>query len=162
MTDIIGAVASRLNLSYSTVANTVALLDEGATVPFIARYRKERTGSLDEVAVRDIETTFARVRELEKRKEFVSEAIAAAGALTDDLRRRLAEAASLTDVEDIYAPSSPSAAPAPKWLAAVGWSPWQRLLWPVAPPTSAGVPRVSAARTTLPIPPPLSREPQIL
>ena len=64
-------VAERLGLSATAVKATAELLDEGATVPFISRYRKERTGSLDEVAVRDIETTLKSVAELLARKEFV-------------------------------------------------------------------------------------------
>ncbi|MBD5174357.1 MAG: RNA-binding transcriptional accessory protein [Bacteroidales bacterium] len=107
MTDIIGAVSRRLNIPQNQVAATVALLDEGATVPFIARYRKERTGSLDELAVRNIETTLAQVRELEKRKEFVRNAIAEAGALTEQLEKSLAEADSMTAVDDLYAPYKP-------------------------------------------------------
>lgn len=101
------SIARRLNLPLRSVENTVALLDEGATVPFISRYRKERTGSLDEVSVRAIETTLRLVRELEARKDFVREAIAAADAMTPALEKRLAEAESMTDVEDIYAPFKP-------------------------------------------------------
>lgn len=100
-------VAERLGLSATAVKATAELLDEGATVPFISRYRKERTGSLDEVAVRSIETTLKIVRELEARKEFIAQAIAAAGALTPDIKKRLDEATSLTEVEDIYAPFKP-------------------------------------------------------
>lgn len=85
----------------------MALLDEGATVPFISRYRKERTGSLDETEVRAVETTLKTVRELEARKDFVRETLAASGSLTPVLEKRLDEAASLTDVEDIYAPFKP-------------------------------------------------------
>lgn len=107
MTDIIGAVAHRLNIPKNQVAATVGLLDEGATVPFIARYRKERTGSLDELAVRNIETTLAQVRELEKRKDFVRNAISEAGALTPQLEKSLDEATTMTEVEDLYAPYKP-------------------------------------------------------
>ena len=101
------AVARRLGLSVAQVEATITLLDEGATVPFISRYRKERTGSLDEVAVRNIETTLAQVRELEKRKEFVVAAIEEAGAMTDALRKAIDEVETLTALEDIYAPFKP-------------------------------------------------------
>ena len=100
-------VAERLGLSATAVKATAELLDEGATVPFISRYRKERTGSLDEVAVRGIETTLKSVAELLARKEFVAQAIEAAGAMTPDLGRKLEEAKSMTEVEDIYLPFKP-------------------------------------------------------
>lgn len=101
------AIASRTGLPLRGVAAVVELLDEGATVPFISRYRKERTGSLDEVAVRQIEEALAAVRQLEQRKDFVRQVIADSGALDADMERRLNAAASLTEVEDIYAPYKP-------------------------------------------------------
>lgn len=100
-------VAVRLGLTPKTAEATAKLLEGGATVPFISRYRKEVTGGLDEVAVRNVETTLKAVRELEARKMFVAEAIEAAGAMTPQLRQRLDEADSMTEVEDIYAPYKP-------------------------------------------------------
>lgn len=104
---IIADVARRLNLSATAVKAVAELLDEGATVPFISRYRKERTGSLDEVAIRDIESMLKSVGELFARKDFVGEAIEAAGAMTDRLRSQLDKASTMTEVEDIYAPFKP-------------------------------------------------------
>lgn len=104
---IINDVASRLNLPLRGVSAVVALLDEGATVPFISRYRKEATGSLDEVSVRNIESTIRSVRELYSRRDFIREAIDEAGALTSQISRRLDEASSMTELEDIYAPFKP-------------------------------------------------------
>lgn len=100
-------VAERLGLSATSVKNTADLLAEGCTVPFIARYRKERTGSLDEVQIREIEATLKAVRELDARRQFVREAIEAAGALTPELARRLDAAQTMTEVEDIYLPFKP-------------------------------------------------------
>lgn len=100
-------VAERTGLPAKGVGAVIELLDEGATVPFISRYRKERTGSLDEVAVRLIETTLRQVRELEARREFVGSAISETGAMTEQISRRLAEAQTMTDIEDIYAPFKP-------------------------------------------------------
>lgn len=100
-------VAKRLNLSATAVKAVAELLDGGATVPFISRYRKERTGSLDEVAVRDIESALKSVRELEARKDFVKAAIESAGAMTPQIAARLDSAESMTEVEDIYAPFKP-------------------------------------------------------
>lgn len=105
--DIAEAVAHRLELPVRGVRAVIELLDDGATVPFISRYRKERTGSLDELAVRNIEDTLANVRQLEQRKTFVLNAIEEAGALTDAISRRLADATTPTEVEDIYAPFKP-------------------------------------------------------
>ncbi len=100
-------VAERVGLALRGVTAVVELLDEGATVPFISRYRKERTGALDEVAVRNIESTLAAVRQQEQRSDFVRNAIAEAGALTPEIEKKLAEAQSLTEIEDIYAPYKP-------------------------------------------------------
>ncbi len=108
MTDrIISTISTKLNLSTKSVSAVVQLLDEGATVPFISRYRKERTGSLDEVEVRAIETALARERAIELRRAFVIEAIEDAGAMTDDIRRRLDDAETMTQIDDIYAPFQP-------------------------------------------------------
>lgn len=100
-------MAARLSLNEKGVSAVIKLLDEGATVPFISRYRKEATEALDEVAVRSIETTLKSVRELYTRKEFVADAITAAGAMTAKLEESLRNARSMTEVEDIYAPFKP-------------------------------------------------------
>lgn len=107
MDNIIHDVAARLSLNEKGVSAVIKLLDEGATVPFISRYRKEATGALDEVAVRSVETTLKSVRELYTRKEFVADAITAAGAMTAKLEESLCNARSMTEVEDIYAPFKP-------------------------------------------------------
>ena len=107
MNTIFQAVASRLSLPLKAVEATAELLDGGATVPFISRYRKERTGSLDEVAVRAIESALAQERQLQARKDFVKEAIEAAGAMTDKIAAQLEQASTMTEVEDIYAPFKP-------------------------------------------------------
>jgi len=107
MNDIISEIASRLGLRQIGVAAVVKLLDEGATVPFISRYRKEATGALDEVAVRNIETTLKTVRDLNARREFVMQAITEAGAMTPKIVQSLQDASSMTEIEDIYAPYKP-------------------------------------------------------
>lgn len=101
------AVALRCGLPFKGVEATVQLLDEGATVPFISRYRKELTGSLDEVQIRAIEVALKNERELSARREFVREAIAQAGALTPEMEQKLSNAATMTEIEDIYAPYKP-------------------------------------------------------
>lgn len=105
--DIAEIIGKRLNLSRKQVASTLRLLDDGATIPFIARYRKEMTGSLDEVALNNIRTQAEELEELEKRKEFVADAIEKSGAMTDDLMIRLAATLDPAEVEDIYLPFKP-------------------------------------------------------
>lgn len=104
---IMQAVALRCGLPFKGVEATVRLLDEGATVPFISRYRKELTGSLDEVQIRAIEVALKNERELSARREFVREAIAQAEALTPEMEQKLSNAATMTEIEDIYAPYKP-------------------------------------------------------
>ena len=107
MNNITENVARRVGLPAKGVGAVISLLDEGATIPFIARYRKELTGSLDEVAIRSVEAALRSVRELDARREFVISAIEDAGAMSDSLRARLIDASSLQEVEDLYAPYKP-------------------------------------------------------
>ena len=100
-------IAQRLNLREKQVEQTIALLDEGATIPFISRYRKEATGGLDEVAVAAVAEQHRQLDELEHRKAFVLETIEAQGALTDELRARITACWNATEIEDIYLPFKP-------------------------------------------------------
>lgn len=97
-------ISKRLNISATSVAGVLKLLEDGATIPFIARYRKEATGGLDEVAIATIATESEKIDELIKRKAFVIEAIEAAGALTDELRARIENSWEPNEIEDIYLP----------------------------------------------------------
>ena len=107
MQNIYKDVAVRLDLPEKSVEAVALLLNDGATVPFISRYRKEKTGSLDEVAIRAIESTLKSVEELYNRRDFVRKAIADAGCLDSMLENRLDNARSITEIEDIYAPFKP-------------------------------------------------------
>ena len=89
LTTIIHAIVSETSLTPQQVTNTVELLQEGATVPFIARYRKERTNELDEVQIRAIEERFAYFCELEERKLTILKSIEEQGKLTPELRERI-------------------------------------------------------------------------
>lgn len=100
----INSIAKSLGIQVSQVKNTVELLDEGATLPFIARYRKERTGSLDEVQIGDIKDELARLKELDKRRESIIEAIEKQDKMTDELLARLNACIQLNQLEDIYLP----------------------------------------------------------
>lgn len=104
---IIERISAELAIPVQNVTNTVALLGEGNTVPFIARYRKEVTGSLDEVAIRSIEERLAYLRNLEERKEAVIRSIDEQGKLTDELREAILGASTLQEVEDLYLPYRP-------------------------------------------------------
>ena len=97
-------ISKRLNISATSVAGVLKLLEDGATIPFIARYRKEATGGLDEVAIATIATESEKIDELIKRKAFVIEAIEAAGALTDELTARIENSWEPNEIEDIYLP----------------------------------------------------------
>ena len=100
-------IAKALGLNETQVRNTLRLLDEGATIPFVSRYRKEMTGGLDEVAIANIKAHAEHRRELEHRKETVLATIEAAGKLTDELRARIAACEDATTLEDLYLPFKP-------------------------------------------------------
>lgn len=106
-TDLPSIIGEELNLQRKHVNATIKLLDEGATVPFIARYRKEATGGLDEKIVHTIEVRLANLREYLKRREFVVEQIKAAGALTPELADRIEHTLDPSTLEDIYLPYKP-------------------------------------------------------
>ena len=97
-------IADTLGIRPKQIENTVELLNEGATIPFISRYRKEVTGSLDEVQVADIQSQYNKLNELEKRREAVLKSIEEQGKLTDDLRKRIVATYNLTELEDMYLP----------------------------------------------------------
>ena len=89
MEQIINIIAKEFGLVLRNVKNTVNLLEEGATVPFISRYRKEMTGSMDEVTIAAIAERVAELKEIAKRREYVISVIESQNALTDELRQRL-------------------------------------------------------------------------
>ena len=100
-------LSEKLQLPMRNVQNTIELLDEGCTIPFIARYRKERTGSLDEVQIAAISDLAAKWRELEKRKETILKTITEQGKMTPELEKRIAECDNAETLEDIYLPFKP-------------------------------------------------------
>lgn len=100
-------IAQALQLQQRAVENTLALLDEGCTIPFISRYRKERTGGLDEVQIAAISNHYERFKELQKRKETIVKTIADLDKLTPELSKRIADCWDVTELEDIYLPYKP-------------------------------------------------------
>ena len=102
-----GLISSKLNIAVKQVAATVALLNENATIPFIARYRKEKTGSLDEVQIAAIAEEYHRCLEIDDRKATILKTIEEQGKLTEELRARIAQCWDATELEDIYLPYKP-------------------------------------------------------
>ena len=100
-------IASELHLSEHAVENTLKLLDEGCTIPFISRYRKERTGGLDEVQITAISDRKERLQEIAKRKETITKTIAEQQKMTPELQKRIDESWEMTTLEDIYLPYKP-------------------------------------------------------
>lgn len=100
-------IAAELKLPAHRIANTLKLLQGGATIPFISRYRKEATGGLDEVQIGDIQTRYEKLCELSKRKETVLSTIEEQGKLTPELKARISACWNTTELEDIYLPFKP-------------------------------------------------------
>ena len=100
-------IATALNLQERAVANTLALLEEGCTIPFISRYRKERTGGLDEVQIAAISDRYDKLQEIQKRKETVIKTITEQEKMTPELQKRIDDCWETTELEDIYLPYKP-------------------------------------------------------
>ncbi len=107
MTDFSKLISSRIGVAATQVAATIALLNENATIPFIARYRKERTGSLDEVQIAQIAEEYHRFLELDDRKATILKTIEEQGKLTRELQERIEQSWDATELEDIYLPYKP-------------------------------------------------------
>ena len=100
-------IGKALGLSERSVTNTLQLLDEGCTIPFISRYRKERTGNLDEVQITSISDAYDKLKEISKRKDTVVKTITEQGKMTDDLQHRIDACWDANELEDIYMPFKP-------------------------------------------------------
>ena len=105
--DYASTIASAINCRPKQAAATIALIDDGATVPFIARYRKEATGSLDEVAITAIRDQLTQLRELDKRREAIVKSLDERDLLTDELKAQIDAARTMAVLEDIYLPFRP-------------------------------------------------------
>lgn len=102
--EIIGLIAKNCGIENWQAENTLKLIEEGATVPFISRYRKERTGNLDEVQIGAVADALDKIKALKERKEAIIKSIEKQGKLTDELKARIAKSWDPVEVEDIYAP----------------------------------------------------------
>lgn len=101
------SVAAQLNIREQQVATVLQLLEEGATIPFIARYRKDKTGALDEVQIQNIQDEARRQQEFSERKAFIEKTIEGQGKMTDELQQKINKALTIAELEDIYLPYKP-------------------------------------------------------
>ena len=121
-------IASELHLSEHAVENTLKLLDEGCTIPFISRYRKERTGGLDEVEITGISERLTRLQEIAKRKETIVSTITEQGNMTPELQKRIDDSWESTVLEDIYLPYKPKRRTRAQVARELGLAPLAHLL----------------------------------
>src|SRR5436190_6129043 len=122
-------IAKLLNVPMKGMEAVIELLDEGATVPFIARYRKEVTGNLDEVQIRDIQEKLEYFRELEDRRETVLKSIDEQGKLTPELKAKIEAALEKTELEDLYLPYKPKRRTKASIARDKGLEPLAQWLW---------------------------------
>jgi len=122
-------IAQSLQLTEEQVQNTLNLLETGATIPFISRYRKEVTGSLDEVQIGNIKDLYAKWLELDKRRAAILDSIAEQGKLTPDLRKQIEEAETMSVLEDLYLPYRPKRKTRASVAVEKGLQPLSKLLW---------------------------------
>src|SRR5437660_8590697 len=128
-TSLLAHISKLLNLPVKGLLAVIELLDEGATVPFIARYRKEATGNLDEVQIRDVQEKLEYFREIEDRRETVLQTIADQGKLTPELKSRIEAALEKTELEDLYLPFKPKRRTKASIAREKGLEPLAQFLW---------------------------------
>jgi len=152
MESIVRQLAEEIRISEAQVRAAVGLLDGGATVPFIARYRKEATGGLDDVQLRELDARLAYLRELAERRVAVLKSIDAQGKLTDALRAAIAAAPTKQELEDLYLPFKQKRRTKGQIARECGLEPLADLLWadPTRDPAVAAQPfcaRPSCSKT---------------
>ena len=133
MQDIIQQLAAELDKDPRHVENVVRLLDEGNTIPFIARYRKELHGAMDDTALRTLAERLQYLRNLTDRKEAVKKSVAEQGKLTEALSAAIDAAATLAEVEDLYRPYKQKRRTRATMARKRAWRPWRSCSSPRAP-----------------------------
>jgi protein Tex len=148
MQKILRQIAAELRVRDDQVRTAVELLDGGASVPFIARYRKEATGGLDDIQLRELEARLGYLRELEERREAVLKSIEEQGKLTPELRSAIEAAATKQDLEDLYLPYKPRRRTKGQIAREAGLEPLADLLWadPTRDPATEAAPFVKAEK----------------
>ena len=137
MPTIAEILARELDKPLAHVQNVIDLLDQGNTIPFIARYRKELHGSMDDTALRTLEDRLSYLRNLDQRRQEVKNAIDGQGKLTDELSAAIDSAATLAEVEDLYRPYKQKRRTRATVARERAWSPWPFCCW-----TRAGTARL--------------------
>ena len=127
--DILLHIAQTLNLPLRGIVAVIELLDDGGTVPFIARYRKEATGNLDEVQILDVSDKLAYFRDLAERRETILASIAEQGKLTDELKARIEGTLDKNELEDLYLPYKPKRRTKATIAREKGLEPLAQYLW---------------------------------
>jgi uncharacterized protein len=143
-TPVLLHVSQQLAVNLKSLTATIELLDEGSTVPFIARYRKEVTGNLDEVQIRNIEEKLAYFRELEDRRKTVIDTVDSQGKLTPELRARIEAVLERNELEDLYLPYKPKRRTKASIAREKGLEPLAQYLWDQVP---GGLPLLDYAAT---------------
>src|SRR6185436_18589002 len=128
-TDTLFRISKEVGASVSRVEATVSLLEGGATVPFIARYRKEATGNLDEVKIQDIDECRIYYTELENRRAAILASIERQGKLTEELKQKIQGCLSKTEIEDLYLPYKPKKKTKANAAIAMGLGPLADYIW---------------------------------
>src|SRR5215831_8141428 len=147
-TSVLLHIAKLLNVPLKGLAAVIELLDEGATVPFIARYRKEVSGNLDEVQIRDIQEKLEYFRELEDRRQTVLESIESQGKLTPELKAKIEATLEKNELEDLYLPYKPKRRTKASIAREKGLEPLAQFLWDQQP----GAMPLAQLAATFPIP----------
>lgn len=127
--DFANKISSQTNISFRAVENTINLLENGATIPFIARYRKEITGGLDEVQITQIRNLLIQFQELEKRRKTIIDSITEQGLLTKELESKILSAQIMTELEDLYLPYKPKRKTKATIAIAKGLEPLARVIF---------------------------------
>lgn len=133
-------IAQQLSLPQDGVENTLKLLDEGCTIPFISRYRKERTGGLNEVQIAQISDLNEKLKETAKRKDTILKTITELGKLTPELQKRISECWNATELEDIYLPYRPKRRTRARMAREQGLEPLAKMLLAYAAPNPQRLP----------------------
>lgn len=126
--DFASRIARELNLRAESVKNTLELFNDGCTIPFISRYRKERTGGMNEVEIGEIDKLYKELQEIEKRRDAIVKQIESQGKLTPELLKRINDAQTMTELEDLYLPYKPKRQTKAEKARAMGLEPLAKMI----------------------------------
>jgi uncharacterized protein len=124
MSEFAQSIAVKLNIRTAQAEAVLSLLEEGATIPFIARYRKDKTGGLDEVQIQQVQDEAKLLKEFTERKTFIEKTIVEQGKMTDSLQQKINAAITIAELEDIYLPYKPKRKTKRKRQEKTVWNLW--------------------------------------